>query len=132
MRPLAFLNDLHPFFIFLGVIAIFAFSWALEWSLDWRDRPKAEAPPSVTPSEPAAPFSPFSAADARLSANARHAYETYLLAFWREGNDMSVGETRRAIRALYGDAVDSELEQYFADRRDAILPTRLCSGKTSS
>jgi hypothetical protein len=64
----------------------------------------------------------FGALEAQLSPHAKHAYETYLIAFWREGNDMTVGDMRRAIRALYGDAVDRELEQHFEDRRQAVCP----------
>jgi hypothetical protein len=64
----------------------------------------------------------FGALEAQLSPHAKHAYETYLIAFWREGNDMTVGDVRRAIRALYGDAVDRELEQHFEDRRQAVYP----------
>lgn len=64
----------------------------------------------------------FGALEAQLSPHAKHAYETYTIAFWRDGQDMTVGEMRRAIRALYGDAVDRELEQHMEDRRQAVYP----------
>lgn len=64
----------------------------------------------------------FEELEAKLSPQAKHAYETYLIAFWRIGNEMTVGEMRKAIRDLYGAAVDRELEQHLEDRRNAIFP----------
>lgn len=64
----------------------------------------------------------FGALEARLSPHAKHAYETYVIAFWRDGQEMTVGQMRSAIRALYGDAVDRELEQHMEDRRQAVYP----------
>lgn len=64
----------------------------------------------------------FGALEAQLSPHAKHAYETYTIAFWRDGQDMTVGDMRRAIRAIYGDAVDRELEQHLEDRRQAVYP----------
>lgn len=69
------------------------------------------------------PISPFHALEAQLSPHAKHAHETYVIAFFREGQDATVGQIRRAVRLLYGPAVDDELEKHFEARRQAILPT---------
>lgn len=60
--------------------------------------------------------------DDALSPAAKHAYETFLYAFWLPGQTMTMGELRDALRKLYGEAVDRELEQHFHDRREAVLP----------
>ena len=67
----------------------------------------------------------FSELEAGLSHNAKHAYETYCIAFWRDRNEMTVGDMRRAIRALYGSAIDDELERHLEARRNVILPAAL-------
>jgi hypothetical protein len=64
----------------------------------------------------------FTPIEAQLSPHAKHAYETYTIAFWRNGNDMTVGEMRAAVKALYGDEVDRELEAHLEARRKAVLP----------
>ena len=60
--------------------------------------------------------------DDAFSPAAKHAYETFLYAFWLPGQTMTMGELRDALRKLYGEAVDRELEQHFHDRREAVLP----------
>lgn len=67
-------------------------------------------------------MSMFEELEAKLSPHAKHAYETYVIAFWRKDSDVTVGEMRRAIRSLYGESVDRELEQHFEDRRNAVVP----------
>jgi hypothetical protein len=64
----------------------------------------------------------FGALEAQLSPHAKHALETHTIAFFREGQEMTVGELRAAVRNLYGPAVDDELERHFEARRQAVLP----------
>ena len=66
--------------------------------------------PTITPIRS---NTPLAAGEAALSAAAKHAYETLLYAFWLPEQSMAMGELRDALRRLYGDAVDRELEQYF-------------------
>ena len=72
----------------------------------------------------------FGALEAQLSPHAKHALETHTIAFFREGQEMTVGELRAAVRNLYGPAVDDELERHFEARRQAVLP-RSPNGKVS-
>ena len=64
----------------------------------------------------------FGPLEAKLSPAAKHAYETFQYAFWLPEQSMTMGELRDALRRLYGEAVDRELEQHFHDRRQAVLP----------
>ena len=64
----------------------------------------------------------FGALEAQLSPHAKHALETHTIAFFREGQEMTVGELRAAVRNLYGPAVDDELERHFEARRQAVYP----------
>ena len=64
----------------------------------------------------------FAPLEARLSPHAKHAFETYVIAFFRDGQEATVGQLRAAIRTLYGETVDCELEQHFEDRCQAVLP----------
>ena len=68
----------------------------------------------------------FGSLEAKLSHAAKHAYETFQYAFWLPGQSMTMGEIRDALRRLYGDAVDRELEQHFFDRQDAASARRKC------
>lgn len=64
------------------------------------------------------------ALEASLSSDAKHAIETHTIAFFRDGQDMTVGELRAAIRALYGPTVDDELERYFEAVRKSAYPNQ--------
>lgn len=66
----------------------------------------------------------FGPLEDKLSPATEHAYETFQYAFWLPEQSMTVGELRDALRRLYGEAVDRELEQHFHDRREAVLPNR--------
>ena len=65
---------------------------------------------------------PFEILEAALSPRALHAYQAYMIAFQHGDPNMSVGELRTAIRRIYGEAVDQELERYLDARRAAVLP----------
>lgn len=67
----------------------------------------------------------FQDLEAKLSAHGKHAFETYQIAFWRSGQKMTVGEIRASIRALYGEVIDEELEEYLKERRNKVLPEQL-------
>lgn len=60
--------------------------------------------------------------EAALSPKAKHAMETYCIAFTDGGPSMTVRELRTMISRLYGKAVDDELEKHLADRRASVLP----------
>lgn len=62
------------------------------------------------------------ALEAKLSPNAKHAMETHTIAFFRVGQEMTVGQLRAVIRSLYGAEVDDELERHYEARRQAVIP----------
>lgn len=64
----------------------------------------------------------FGPLEAQLSPHAQHAFQAYLIAIWQPDQTMTVRELRNAIRLIYGDAVDREIEQHMHDRREAVLP----------
>jgi len=64
----------------------------------------------------------FGPLEAQLSPHAQHAFQAYQIAFWQPEQTMTVRELRTAIRRIYGEAVDRELEQHLSDRREAVLP----------
>lgn len=65
--------------------------------------------------------------EVELSPHAKHAFETYLIAFEKGDQNMTVLELRKMIVRLYGKAVDAELENYLFDRR-SIAPPIISNG----
>ncbi len=61
--------------------------------------------------------------EAGLSPHAKHALETYAIAFWAGDPQLTVREIRRMIAGLYGQAVEDELARHLSDRVSAVLPS---------
>lgn len=83
---------------------------------------RSEPAPIARVGSVAGSASGFAELEDMLTPAAKHAYETFLYAFWLPNQTMTMGELRDALRKLYGDAVDRELEQHFHDRRERVLP----------
>lgn len=60
--------------------------------------------------------------EAALSPHAKHAFETYRIAFERCDPAMTVAELRACVERLYGKEVAEELRDHFAERIAAVLP----------